>query len=125
MSQSNYKKSFILFLLLTVLTALLLICCCIPRSWGFQQVRGFFDLADAVGGSHTGNAGWLSMEALFCLFVFITDQLYGRVTGKKPFFSFSEGMSVSGKVLKVLVCAVLAMGVGAAFHYLRYYTYFM
>lgn len=125
MRQDSYKKYFFVFFVLTVLTAMLLICCCIPRSWGFQQVREFFDLVDAVGGSHTGNAGWLSMEALFCFFVFITDQLYGCVTGKKPFFSFSEDMSISGKVVKVLVCAVLAMGIGAAFHYLRYYTFFM
>lgn len=121
MRQDSYKKYFFVFLLLTVLTATLLICCCIPRSWGFQQVRDFFDLVDVVG----SNGNKLYLEVFLFLFVFITAQLYGCVTGKKPFFSFSEDMSVSGKVVKVLACAVLAMGIGAAFHYLRYYTYFM
>lgn len=121
MTQSQYKKSFIIFLLLSVFTTILLLCCCIPRSWGFQHVRDFFELVNVLGSS--GNKFYL--EVMLCLFIFITDQLHGRVSGKKPFFSFSEGMSVPRKVLKVLACAVFAMVIGAAFHYLSYYAWFM
>lgn len=121
MRQSQYRKSFYIFLSLTVFVTILLICCCIPRSWGFQNVREFFSLVDVLGSG--GNQFYL--EVLLFLFLFITDQLYGRISGKRPFFSFSEEMRVSRKVLKVLVCAVLAMLIGAAFHYLSYYTYFI
>ncbi len=84
-------------------------------------MRDFFDLVNVVGSS--GNKFYL--EVMLCLFIFITDQLYGRVSGKRPFFSFSEEMSVPRKVLKALACAVLAIVIGAAFHYLSYYTWFM
>lgn len=125
MSQKTAKRASIIFLLLTIATFLLLLFCCIPRSWGYQGVREFFDLVGAVGGNTMGNVGWFHLEIWLILFAVLTDLTHSHAVGKRAFFAFPRGASTANKVLRVIGYAALAMLIGAGFHYLSYFTDFM
>ena len=65
--EKKYKIGFCTFLVLVITLLTLIVCCYIPRSWGYQGVRDFFDMVSAVSGSgdNPTSVAWMHLEVYF------------------------------------------------------------
>lgn len=123
--EKKYKIGFCTFLVLVITLLTLIVCCYIPRSWGYQGVRDFFDMVSAVSGSgdNPTSIAWMHLEVYFVFACYFLVHFYCKWKRRLSFYS----MELPKK--KLLMHWEISILLGMLFifisNYIQYITYFM
>jgi heme/copper-type cytochrome/quinol oxidase subunit 4 len=116
--------TFSLSLIITIILGILMICTCIPRSWGFQSIRNFFDLVSSASGSLTvSSIAWTGISPYFAISLFFCYLSFQKLRGHEYFF-LSDSITTKRKILTGIVWFVIAVVIVTIYTYLNYYTWF-